>query len=490
MLRLFYLFLSASVMLAPCGCAASAWWLAGDAETDDREPREPKPRAGSVATDTADADQPSADAKKAPTDFARRSIAAATGGRDSSSRQPQTEVTTGKSLATSPTKAADTAAAATDPLAEQVRALGFDDPAEEASALAALRSAPPAHRSFLLRTMQASAAVRKQNEVRAATTLHSGQRQDFGELGSTKLAAGSRAGEGKSIASKNAHLGERLLDAPKGQATNVVRAVSHSEPASATSRHSQIGAPAASPTIDSPNHTGGEWQPHLTSAIAALESQLAGKSAGADRAALEARLRLLFLAAGRRDEALQSRQGTSLNEQEFWSKEVYGLAMMLDSAKEPDAQKRAAVAAPHLRQAAERLGEIGGLSVKNLHFCTEVKGYGSFVSFPHDEFRSGQEVLLYCEVENFQSKLNEKGYHTALKARYQVFDASGNRVAEKDLGLKDEHCQNRRRDFFVPYFLWVPKQVPAGKYQLKLTLEDVHGGQTAEATIEFSIKDK
>jgi hypothetical protein len=71
-----------------------------------------------------------------------------------------------------------------------------------------------------------------------------------------------------------------------------------------------------------------------------------------------------------------------------------------------------------------------------------------------------------------------------------VFDASGNRVAEKDLGLKDEHCQNRRRDFFVPYFLWVPKQVPAGKYQLKLTLEDVHAGQTAEATIEFSIKDK
>ena len=221
-----------------------------------------------------------------------------------------------------------------------------------------------------------------------------------------------------------------------------------------------------------------------------LESQLAGGAGGADRIALEARLRLLCLAADRRDDALRSRPGTSLVEQEFWSKEAYGIAALLDTAKEPDAQRRAAVAAPHLRQAAERLGEIGGLAVKNLHFCTEVKGYGSFVSFSQDEFRPGQEVLLYCEVENFQSKLNEKGYHTALKARYQVFDASGNRVAEKDLGLKEEHCQNRRRDFFVPYFLWMPKQVSAGKYQLKLTLEDVHAGQTAEASIEFGVKDK
>jgi hypothetical protein len=489
MLRLFYLFLSAIVTLLPCGCAAPAGWLAGDVEADEREPREMKPRAGSAATDTADADQPSADAKKAPTDFARRSIAAATGGRDSPSHQPQTQVSAGKSLAMSQTKAADTGAPATDPLAEQVRALAFDDPAEQASALAALRSAPPAHRSFLLRTMQASAAVRKQNEARAATALHSGDGQDFGELSSTKLAAGSRAGVGNSAASKNTNLGEQTLDARKGPANNVVRAVSHSEPVGSNSRQ-PFGVPQPLPNIDTAQQADGDWQAHTSRAIAALESQLASGGGGADRAALEARLRLLCLAAGRRDEALRSRQGTPLDEQDFWSKEVFGLATLFDTAKEPDAQRRAAVAAPHLRQAAERLGEIGGLAVKNLHFCTEVKGYGSFASFPQDEFRPGQEVLLYCEVENFQSKLGDKGYHTALKARYQVFDASGNRVAEKDLGLKEEHCQNRRRDFFVPYFLWMPKQVPSGKYQLKLTLEDIHAGQTSEATIEFSIKDK
>jgi hypothetical protein len=36
----------------------------------------------------------------------------------------------------------------------------------------------------------------------------------------------------------------------------------------------------------------------------------------------------------------------------------------------------------------------------------------------------------------------------------------------------------------------MPKQVPSGKYQLKLTVEDVHSATTAEATIAFAIKDR
>jgi hypothetical protein len=232
------------------------------------------------------------------------------------------------------------------------------------------------------------------------------------------------------------------------------------------------------------------WQSQLHGAIAALEAELAQGGGGSDRAALEGKLRLLQLVADRRDEAIRPRSSSSTVEQEFWANELYGLATYLDSAKQPDAKNRAALAAPHLRQAAERLAEFGGLAVKNLHFCTEVKGYGSFVTFPQDVFRAGQEVLLYCEVENFQTELRDKGYHTALKARYEVFNASGERVADKDLGLKEEHCQNRRRDFFVPYFIWMPKQAPPGKYQLKLTLEDVHAGQTAEAMIDFEIKGK
>jgi hypothetical protein len=357
-----------------------------------------------------------------------------------------------------------------DALEEQVRALGFADPHEEASAVAALRAAPPEHRKVLLRTMQASAAVRMQQE-RAST-----DRRD--RVAPTQRRQQPKA-DATAIAPSNTERPERLPD--------VVQQVSHNQTLTVDSdKLSQVVSDKLEDSVRSTQRTT-DWQSQLSGAITALEAELAGGAAGDDRATLEAKLRLLQLVADRRDEAIQSRSTNSAVEQEFWSNELFGLATLLDSSKQADVKKRGALAATHLRQAADGLAEYGGLVVKNLHFCTEVKGYGSFVTFQEDEFRPGQEVLLYCEVENFKSELREKGYHTALKARYEVFNASGERVADKDLGLKDEHCQNRRRDFFVPYFILMPKQVPSGKCQLKLTLEDVHAGQTGEATIEFSI---
>jgi hypothetical protein len=230
------------------------------------------------------------------------------------------------------------------------------------------------------------------------------------------------------------------------------------------------------------------WQSQLKRAIEAMEREMAQAGDPSERAALASKLRLVYLAADHRDQAIQSGTAGSALEQQFWSSEIFGLAALLNTAEQPDAKRRAAEAASHLQQAADRLGEFSGLVVNNLHFCSEVKGYGTFVTFPRDEFRLGQEVLLYCEVDNFQSQLRENGFHTALKARYEMFNATGERIADKDLGLKDEYCQNRRRDFFVPYFILMPKQAPPGKYQLKLTLEDVHAGQMADATIEFELK--
>jgi hypothetical protein len=230
------------------------------------------------------------------------------------------------------------------------------------------------------------------------------------------------------------------------------------------------------------------WRVHMHAAIAALEGEIATNPSAVP--AIEPRLRLLYLVAGRRDDAIRPRSSASAGEQEFWTSEAFGLSVLLATDEQPDPKRRAAIAAPHFQKAADRLGAIAGLTVKNLHFCTEVKGFGAFAAFPQDQFHSGQEVLLYCEIDNFQSELQDKGYHTALKGRYEISDESGRAVVEKELGLKDEHCANRRRDFFVPYFVTIPKHVPAGKYRLKVILEDVHSGQTGEATIAFEVKDK
>ena len=54
----------------------------------------------------------------------------------------------------------------------------------------------------------------------------------------------------------------------------------------------------------------------------------------------EARLRLLYLAAGRRDEATSPLPGTTPEAHEFWNQEAAGLAALIDDQRIPDSQHR------------------------------------------------------------------------------------------------------------------------------------------------------
>src|SRR5262249_52162411 len=109
-------------------------------------------------------------------------------------------------------------------------------------------------------------------------------------------------------------------------------------------------------------HVGGandDWHTQLASAIQALETH-SGNSGGANAplsTADQATLRMLYLAAGRRDDALKPIAGADGANQDFWSEELFGLATALDEQHMPDAQRRAAEAAQHLREAASRLGQ-------------------------------------------------------------------------------------------------------------------------------------
>jgi hypothetical protein len=387
MRRSFYVSLTAAIMLAQCGCAGAAWWL-DEADEANLETRAVQPRAGSAA-DTATTPAGATTAGHGAAG-AIKTDAAAAGGNPA-----RPDFASGAKMPPrSPAATPAAGASAAEPLAAEVRALGFDDPVEEANALAALRAAPEQHRSYLLRTMQASAAVRKQREAQSTSAFPHGKTMGAGRV-STDDFAQSRANRLDALAPTNrfarslagspaaalAYNANSIRERPQGsprrrepivdpnavavievepaeELPNVVRQVSHVENGTSAVSASQSSAREARVPSDSARPIGGVWQSSVDSAIAALEGQLAG-AVGADRAALEAKLRLLLLAADRRDEALRSRGGTPAGEQEFWSKEIFGLATLLDGAKQPDARQRAALAAPHLREAAERLGHRG-----------------------------------------------------------------------------------------------------------------------------------
>lgn len=229
-------------------------------------------------------------------------------------------------------------------------------------------------------------------------------------------------------------------------------------------------------------------QVELTKTILAMEGESAANTAAADEIARQIRLRMMYLAAGRRDDALRPIPGLSAGQQEFWNKEIYGLATYLDADKAGDHERQAAEAALHLREAASRIGEFASPVVRNLAFCKEVTSFGVFKRFPKDEFKAGDEALLYCEIENLKADSTDKGYRTSVKSSYQILDAHGERMAEQEFPASEDLCTSQRRDFFIPYFIWVPKRIDPGTYTLQLTVEDTQTHKTGQASIQFAVK--
>jgi hypothetical protein len=230
------------------------------------------------------------------------------------------------------------------------------------------------------------------------------------------------------------------------------------------------------------------WEEHLQAAIRALEEDSSSTPKTAAELTRHADLRLLYLVAGRRDDALRPIAGISPAQQDFWSKELYGLATYLDAQRITDGAQRAAVAKEHFSEAVAQLGELGTLVVRNLAFCTKVSSYGVFTRFDSDAFTPGQEVLLYAEVENFKSEPTDQGFHTVLRSSYQILDSRGQRVDQRDFSTTEEHCLNPRRDFFIRYFLHIPQRIYDGKYTLQLTIEDTLSQKIGQSSLEFTVK--
>jgi hypothetical protein len=237
------------------------------------------------------------------------------------------------------------------------------------------------------------------------------------------------------------------------------------------------------------NATEQDWLTSLQGAIRSMEADAAKNGASQDDLAVQVKLRMLYLTAGRRDAALQPIASADPATREFWSKQMYGLDTWLDARRTPDAQCRAAETKRILGDALSSLGESSPLVVRNLAFCTDVLSYGCVKQFKSNDFLPDQDVILYFELENFSSESTPKGFHTRLKSSYQIFDGRGQRVSQHEFPISEEYCQNPRRDFFIACQFRMPGRIYPGKHTLQLTVEDLQGRKIGQSTIDLTIKD-
>lgn len=202
-------------------------------------------------------------------------------------------------------------------------------------------------------------------------------------------------------------------------------------------------------------------------------------------------LRMLYLMAEKQAQAFEPIPRISPEDQEFWQQILWGIANYFYADAMPEKADRAAQTVAQIRNAIRRLQETANLEIKNVAFCQNITNFGNFKKFDRDEFRPGDTVLIYAEVENFKSESSEGGkFRTVMKSDIEILrsGAKGGLIDQKEYSPAEDFCSSPRRDYFHAYRYEIPPNATLGPHVLKLTIEDQLGGKVASYTMNFTIK--
>ncbi|MDR1385158.1 MAG: hypothetical protein LBJ67_15110 [Planctomycetaceae bacterium] len=201
--------------------------------------------------------------------------------------------------------------------------------------------------------------------------------------------------------------------------------------------------------------------------------QLYGDSRPKEQISEEIHQRLLNLMLGQQREAIKPIHSLPSELQEFWRNELLGLSTMLDETSIPDQSHRYAVAQHHLQTAGLYLQNLCPIRIKNMNFINECDGFGVY-KIAKNEFRRGDPMFIYAEIDNLASRENETVYQTKVRSHYELVDTLGNNLASGDFGDVGKETQSRIRDAFLLMRVDLPETLMPGKYFLKVTIADLN----------------
>ncbi|MCG8448720.1 MAG: hypothetical protein MI725_03945 [Pirellulales bacterium] len=230
-----------------------------------------------------------------------------------------------------------------------------------------------------------------------------------------------------------------------------------------------------------------DWRDHLELAIAELQQEINRPPSSTEEVHQHLRLRMLHLLAGHEEDALLPISGASPAMQDYWARQLLAISTFLDRRRQPDDKQRADGSLVHFDRARAKLAELATLQVRNLIFVESVDGYGVYQPRAKVQFRPGEQVSLYGEVENFQSTSTKDGYRTKFGASYEVSDLNGQRVDGRAFPDVEDLCQNIRRDFHMQYGINLPTRIYPGKYELKVIITDQLSHKIGQASVPFEI---
>lgn len=137
---------------------------------------------------------------------------------------------------------------------------------------------------------------------------------------------------------------------------------------------------------------------------------------------------------------------------------------------------------------ADRLRAQTSLQVTGVALCKKIYGFGAYDPLPSNRVTPGSTLFVYCEVENFASRLNDRGlWQTDITQEMVLYDDRGQRVAVEKRQPRADLSRNRRHDFCIARAMALPVTVSPGSYFLTVSVSDQQANRMAEATIPVQI---
>ncbi|MFM8734039.1 MAG: hypothetical protein ACKOC8_02440 [Pirellulales bacterium] len=126
------------------------------------------------------------------------------------------------------------------------------------------------------------------------------------------------------------------------------------------------------------------------------------------------------------------------------------------------------------------------LSIRNACFASKVQGWGVVERFPDDQFRGGQEVIVYFELDNLSAGESPAGHTTCIDTTLSLVDGSGRAIQQWSFEPIAETCVAKRRDYFARYVIRLPDAV-AADCRIAVDVVDTLAGTSAQASLPLRI---
>lgn len=202
------------------------------------------------------------------------------------------------------------------------------------------------------------------------------------------------------------------------------------------------------------------------------------------------KLRMMYLVDGQDEKAMASSPSMNADTQEIMLGQIR--AMM---AARSSLSRDPAVWANQQLEAMETLRGLlrakADLLVPRVELCKAIEAFGQYEPIEPRVFASGvkNRVLIYIEVDNFQSDKSESGlYRTLLSVRASLLNKSGEELWHKKDDNIEDLARRKRRDFYLTIGpLAIPKSLAPGEYVFKVEVEDVLGGKINSNVVRFKM---